>query len=95
MELEIDSLLNLSSISPEISLEAHEIFHPERKGETRTIIFMGRLSIANEKHNIRNIIWMRKVENWYFLVIGETEPPDWSWMMATQVTDTPFELASR
>ena len=29
MELERDSLLTLSSINPEISLETHKIFHPE------------------------------------------------------------------
>ena len=36
MELERYSLLNLSSINPEILLETHKIFHPENNGETRT-----------------------------------------------------------
>ena len=36
---------------------------------------------------------MRKVENDIFVVIGETNFPDWIWMVATQVTDTPFGLA--
>ena len=39
IELERDSLWNLSTINPEISLETHKIFHPGNILETRTLVF--------------------------------------------------------
>ena len=36
-----------------------------------------------------------KSKNWHFFGIGDTNSPYWSWMVATQVTDTPFGLAFR
>ena len=38
---------------------------------------------------------MHKVENWHFFGIGETNSPDWSWVVDTQLTYTPFGLAFR
>ena len=58
---------------------------------TNQIIFIGILSIANEKQNIRNITW--NDQGWktdIFVGIGETNSPDWSCMVATQVTDILF-----
>ena len=52
---------------------------------------MGVSSIANKKHNIRNIKW--NTQGWktgIFVGIEETNSPDWSWMVATKVTGTPF-----
>ena len=60
------------------------------------IFFVGRLSIANQKHNIRNITWNAQgCKTSIFVGIGETNSPDWSWMVATQVTDVPFGLDFR
>ena len=36
---------------------------------------------------------MSKVEKLAFFGIGEINSPDWIWMVATHVTDTPFVLA--
>ena len=40
---------------------------------------------------MRNITW--NVQGWktgIFVGIGEKNSPDWIWMVATHVTDTPF-----
>ena len=55
---------------------------------------MGTLSISNKKHSIRSIIW--NVQGWkngIFIGIGETNSPDWIWMVATQVTYIPFGVS--
>ena len=53
---------------------------------------MLKLSIANEKHNISNVIWnaqgLKKTD--IFVGIRETNFPSWIWIVATQKTDTPL-----
>ena len=57
------------------------------------ILFVGRLSIANEKHSISNITWIAQgLKTGIFVGIVETNSPDWSWVVATQVTYTPLGL---
>ena len=34
-----------------------------------------------------------RLKNWHFVGIGETNDPDWIWMVAMQITDTPFGLS--
>ena len=55
---------------------------------------MGKLSTANENHNIRNIIW--NAQGWkigMFVEIGQIYSLDWTWKVATQVIYTPFVFA--
>ena len=57
---------------------------------------MGVLSIANKKRNIKNITLNSQGWKTGILVeIVETNYLDWSWVVATQVTDIPFGLAFR
>ena len=51
---------------------------------------MGRLSIDNKKHNIRDISGNAQGWKHIFFGIGETFSTDCSWMVATRVTDIPF-----
>ena len=55
---------------------------------------MEKLSIANDNHNIRNIIW--NVQSWktgMFVGRGWRNYQGWTWTGDNQVTYTPFMLA--
>ena len=55
------------------------------------ILFVGILSISDEKHNTMNITW--NAQGWktgIFVGIRETISPDWSCIVTTQVTGIPF-----
>ena len=54
---------------------------------------MGRLSIAYEKHNISNITWNSQGLKTGIFRIGDKDSPDFSCMVATQVTDIYVGLA--
>ena len=55
---------------------------------------MGKLSIANEKQNVRNIICkVQGCKTRFFCQNRETNSPYWILMVNTQVTDIPFVLA--
>ena len=55
---------------------------------------MGKVSMANKNHNIRNMIWNAQGrKTGIFVGTGETNSPDWIWIVATQVTYFPFGLA--
>ena len=55
---------------------------------------MGKLSIATENHNIRNIIWNEKIwKTGMFFGRGETYDQVWTWTMATRVTYIHYMLA--
>ena len=46
---------------------------------------MGEFSIANEKHNIRNIIWNAQgYKTGMFIGIRETDSQGWIWTLNTQ-----------
>ena len=50
---------------------------------------MGKFSIANKKHNIRNIIWNdQSVKNGMFVVRVEKNSQGWICVVDTAVTDT-------
>ena len=55
---------------------------------------MGKLSISDKNHNIRNII--RNSKGWktgMFAVIGVSKSTGWTWMVDTRVTDIPSMLS--
>ena len=54
---------------------------------------MGRSSIDNKIHNISNItLNAQGLKTDIFVGTGETNSLDWSWMLATQLTDILFGL---
>ena len=58
------------------------------------ILFMEKMSTANDNHNIRNVIWnAQSLKTSIFVRIEEKSSPGHIWMVDTRVTDIPSFLA--